>query len=170
MPATYEPIATTTLSSPAASISFSSIPQTYTDLVVIANLRSSDSRSGGQSVVFRMNGDSGNNYSKTGVYGSGSSVASFRQSNVSCIELSCTMNGTTAGVYAQNITNVMGYSSTNTFKSVLSRINTETAGYVSAEIGLYRSTSAITSMSFTEPSGLNWVTGCSVTIYGIKAA
>lgn len=168
MPATYEPIATTTLTSPAASISFSSIPQTYTDLFMVANLRSSDPRSGGQSVNLRLNGDSGTNYSKTGVYGSSTSVGSFRQTNAGVIELSCTMNGTAAGVFAQNRVNIMNYSNANVFKTVLYRVDTEI--YASGEIALYRSTSAITSITLTEPSSLNWVTGCSVTLYGIKAA
>jgi hypothetical protein len=167
MTATYERIATQTLSSTASSISFTSIPQTYTDLIMIAELRSSDSRNGGQSVNFRFNGDSSSNYSKTGMYSVGSSRASFRQTSASVIELSCVMNGSASGLFSQNIVNIMNYSNTSIFKTVPFRVNTE--GYTSVEIGLYRSTSAITSITITEPSALNWVAGSSVTIYGIKA-
>jgi len=168
MPSTYEKIATQTLGSASASITFTSIPQTYTDLVMIAELRSSDSRNGGQSVNFRFNGDSSGSYSKTGAYSVGSSQASFRQTNASVIELSCVMNGSPSGLFSQNIVNIMNYSNTTTFKVVPFRVNTE--GYTSYESGIYRSTSAITSITLTEPSALNWVAGSSVTIYGIKAA
>jgi hypothetical protein len=75
MAPTYEPIATTTLGTAAASITFSSIPATYTDLrlVVVAKAVSAST------LDVRFNNDSGTNYSKTEISGDGSSAVSFRK-------------------------------------------------------------------------------------------
>ena len=62
MPNTYEPIATNTLGSAASSVTFSSIPSTYTDLIVVMNYANS---TGLADVFFRFNGDTGSNYSDT---------------------------------------------------------------------------------------------------------
>ena len=79
MTATYEKIATTTLGSNQASVTFSSIPATYTDIVVIATGKTSTETT----LYFRFNGDSGSNYSSTDIYGDGSAAGSFRFSNSS---------------------------------------------------------------------------------------
>ena len=61
---TYTPIASTTLGSAAASYTFSSIPNTYTDLVLIASM--ADSNSGAdQRMLVQVNGDTGTKYSTT---------------------------------------------------------------------------------------------------------
>ena len=57
---TYTPIATQTLSSSVSNITFSSISGIYTDLILIVNIAETPSIG---SFVFRVNGDSGNNYS-----------------------------------------------------------------------------------------------------------
>ena len=78
MPSTYEPIATTTLGSTAATITFSSIPATYTDLriALVGSLSG-----GGNYGNLRFNSDSGSNYSVTILRGNGSAASSARQSN-----------------------------------------------------------------------------------------
>jgi hypothetical protein len=75
MPNTYEAIASTTLTATASSIDFTSISSTYTDLILVCYLQDS----GGASYI-RVNNDSGSNYSRTIVYGSGGSAASYRDS------------------------------------------------------------------------------------------
>jgi hypothetical protein len=84
MPATYEPIATYTAPSAQASYTFSSIPSTYTDLVLVANF----GKSADTAIKYRVNGDTGSNYSVTALYGDGSSAGSFRTSNVTSGEFS----------------------------------------------------------------------------------
>ena len=72
---TYTPIATQTLGSAAASVTFSSIPQGYTDLVVVIG---SATFSANSSLYFQYNGDTGANYSSTRLTGNGSSASSSR--------------------------------------------------------------------------------------------
>ena len=76
MPATYEPIASLTLSSATGTVTFGSIPQTYRDLIMVINHSGA-----GDNFYFQLNSDTGSNYSDTGVYGTGTSVVSFRNTS-----------------------------------------------------------------------------------------
>jgi hypothetical protein len=162
MPAgvTYSTIATTTLGSAAPSYTFSSIPSTYTDLVLI--------RSGGIStpdeIGLRFNGDSGSNYSNTSVSGYGTGTASGRGSNQ-------TMGrGGAAWTAANNtIWQIMNYSNTTTFKTFLQRFN-DPGDTVGTAVTLWRSTDAINSVQIITLSGANFNTGTTFTLYGIASA
>lgn len=162
MPATYEPIATTTLGSDSASITFSSITGTYTDLILIDNARTATG-GGDSELQLQFNSDTGSNYSTTYLYGDGSSAASSRASNQSSIWIS--RANETAGL---GITHIQNYSNSTTYKTVLSRGNS--TSYVFAWVGLWRSTNAITSMVIKRSGGLNLKAGSTFTLYGIKAA
>jgi len=83
MPATYEPIATTTLGSAAATITFSTIAATYTDLRLTLVFTTSV---GGANVFFRFNGDTGTNYSYTSLEGSGSAASSSRNTGANRLQ------------------------------------------------------------------------------------
>ena len=74
---TYTPIATTTASGSASSVTFSSIPSTYTDLVIVADILGAASTA---DAVLRFNSDTTSNYSETVIRGDGSSAASARYS------------------------------------------------------------------------------------------
>ena len=76
--ATYTPIATQTTSGSTGAVTFSSIPQTYTDLVVVINT----SLSGLCNSLLQFNGDTGSNYSGTVIGGSGSAPITGRGSNL----------------------------------------------------------------------------------------
>jgi len=78
MPATYEPIATTTLTG-GTSYTFTSIPATYTDLVLVVNAATA---SGSSNLAMQFNADTGSNYSFTRIFGNGSSASSSRAANV----------------------------------------------------------------------------------------
>jgi len=164
MPSTYEPIATTTLGSTATTVSFTSIPGTYTDLVLVTSIKAATTNT---NQWMRFNSDSGTNYSSTNLYGTGSSALSTIQSSQDKINsvlsgfLTTTENS--LGIY-----NIMNYSNTTTFKAMSSRFNN--SGVVAqTEISLYRSTSAITSIEiFTTPD--SFAVGSTLTLYGIKAA
>jgi len=159
---TYTPIATTTLGSAAASYTFSSIASTYTDLVLIINGKTTAS---GEQATVRYNSDTGNNYSATSIYGDGSSAASGRSSNISFVP-----NGWfNATVPATTIIQVQNYSNTTTYKTSIMRSN-DTSSYIQANVGLWRSTSAINSIVIALSSGGNWATGTTFTLYGIAAA
>ena len=74
MTTTYEFIAKNVLSSNTSSITFSSIPQTYTDLVLIIN----GGNTGAVQVAIRFNGDTGNNYSNQSLTGNGATAYATR--------------------------------------------------------------------------------------------
>ena len=165
MPATYEPIATfTVVSSGTTTINFTSIPQTYTDIVY----SSYTPLISGVNTNMTFNGDAGSNYSFTQLYGEAGygTPASFRGTNTTYM-----LSGISDGIASMN-GHIMNYSNTTTNKSMISRGGGgPSAGgsgrYNEISIGMWRSTAAITSIQFL---AYNWAVGSTVTIYGIKAA
>ena len=156
MPSTYTPIATTTTNGSTSTVTFSSIPSTYTDLIVQYTASNS-----GTFFTIRYNNDSSALYSNTAVYGDGSAAASTRGSG----QTSFFGRGTANGTHQMHI---MNYSNTTTFKTTL--FAERDPGVVAQEkVCLYRSTSAIDRLDFISGSG-NIATGGIFTLYGIKAA
>jgi hypothetical protein len=163
MPATYEPIGTQTLGSTAASVTFSSIPSTYTDLVLIVDFAAS---AGGVNNGVTINGDtSTSNYAETDFGGSGSGSATSGRSQV----LGYIRAGyvDTTSERALSIVNFMNYSNSTTQKNVLIRWNSNS--YVFARVALWKNTNAITSITNTA-IGSTFAVGSIFTLYGIKAA
>jgi len=167
MAITYEPIATTTLSSAAATVTFSSISGSYTDLVLVCN--------GGVTIAaanahLRFNSDTGSNYSDTNITGTGSAASSSRSTS----QTSCILN---SYGYPENdmnwncLVHIMNYSNTTTYKTLLSRSNQADNG-ISALVGLWRSTAAITSIDIISifSGSPQFSIGTTFTLYGIKAA
>ena len=72
MPATYQLIGSNTLTTPTASVTFSSIPQTYTDLVIKMTLRAESPSPAGDRIKVVFNGSSSSIYSATNILGFGS--------------------------------------------------------------------------------------------------
>lgn len=162
MAVTYEPISTTTLSTATATVTFSSIPQTYTDLVLIVN----GVESANQYVAIRFNGDTAGNYSQTRLYGNGTSVTSDRQSSVTFGRLSV---GNPTNRFAI-VASVFNYTNATTYKTWLSRSNVAN-DYVGAVVGVWRiSPVAITSLSVLTTTADTFLTGTTFTLYGILAA
>ena len=169
MPATYEPIASVTLGSDSNSVEFTSIPGTYTDLVVVSYTRAATASSM-DALYMRFNSDTGTNYSKTALDGDGSTARSFRHSNEKFIWFSrySGLFGTTDPV--TGIWQIMSYANTNVHKTVLIS-GAEAAATVSRSVGLWRSTSAITTVTLFINSGtVNMKSGSTFSLYGIKAA
>lgn len=173
--ATYEPIATTTLASAAATITFSSIPSTYTDLKVIYVIRSTIANDFMQITV---NGAT-TNYSLTYLTGDGTSASSSRTTNSSCWYFGGYGAGyipTAANMFALGTIDLFSYSgSTNkTALATWSADRNGTGGATERYVGLYRSTSAITTIkleTFNSAGGSNYIAaGTTATLYGIKAA
>ena len=164
---TYTPISSQTISSAIGEITFTGIPQTYTDLVLIVNATQS---SGPNQTFFRVgNGtiDTGSNYSNTFLYGNGTSAASTRVSN----DTKCYFDYTAApGISGDPnivIAHFMNYSNTTTNKTILQRAGKATNG-TDAIVSLWRSTSAINTIRVYLSSG-NFNTGSTFTLYGIGA-
>lgn len=163
MPATYEPIATTTLGSNSTNVTFSSIPQTYTDLVVVINAYCVSATA--MDVAWRANSDSANNYSGTR-FMSDSSPYTDRSSNTNAGNAVAIWND-----WSVTRAYFMNYSNTTKYKTALLR--SDAKGYaVYAGVTLWRDTSAINSLSFIQPFGQSgqYASGSTFTLYGIKAA
>lgn len=159
---TYTPIETKTLSSAASSVTFSSIPGVYTDLVLVCNATSSSGSPNG--LFLQVNSDTGTNYSSTRMYGNGSTATSVRETTTDRI-----MTGWTSSTgMTTMITHLMNYSNTTTYKTTISRTS-DSVSRVNATVGLWRSTSAITSITLVS-EGTNFNTGSTFTLYGIAAA
>ena len=166
---TYTPIATTTLSSSQSTVTLSSISGSYTDLICVIT-RKTDSGTY-QDMRMQINGDTGNSYSTTTLAGYGtSSVESLRYSNYSSsifVDVDA-QTSPTANIYNPVIIQLMNYSNTTTYKTWLVRGGNSATG-VEAMVGLWRSTSAITSLTFSLTAS-TFSSGSTFTLYGITAA
>lgn len=164
---TYVALATTTASGSTGTITFSSIPSTYTDLVLVMNFANSTAAA---DTRVQFNGDTGTNYSYTYLAGSGSSASSGRASSGTSIQFS---NGPTGSTTTNEtaIMQIMNYANATTYKTALTRVNVADGAYagVGANVGLWRSTSAITSLTFTMSTG-NLTSSSTFSLYGILAA
>jgi len=162
---TYTKIASSTLGSAAATVTLSSIPATYTDLVLIMNAGSSVNNA---DIDINVNGDTGANYSRTILYGDGATAASVRESSTTKFRL--TYFGNASIVFSWiGIVNFMNYSNTTTYKTFLSKARNATNYGVNDQAGLWRNTAAISSMVITNASG-TFSTGSTFNLYGITAA
>ena len=164
MPKTYEPIATQTLGTAAANITFSSIHSTYTDLVLVVSAKTNTAAA---QIYMTINGDTGSNYSRTVLFGTGASAGSVKSSNQTVLfaDYYGIMN---TSDFNTDVFNFMNYSNTTTFKTVLGRTNLAASG-VDAITHLWRSTAAINSILVGNYS-YNFSVGSAFTLYGIKAA
>jgi hypothetical protein len=172
MPATYEPIATTTLGSSQSSVTFSSFSG-YTDLVLQMNTQGvAGSGSGANTVFLEFNADTASNYSRTSLLADSGGAQSIRNSSQTKMTVG---NGyesaTLSSIYATFILNIQNYANTTTFKTVVGRYSSN-GDRVGAIVGLWRKTpEAITSIKITcDSSTGNFATGSTFTLYGIKAA
>lgn len=167
--ATYEKIATTTLSSTATTITLSSIPSTYTDLRIVAMLKVTNPGT----VVgeyFRVNNDSGTNYSQTAVRGNGTATSSFRSTGATSIDIE---SGAASSTFLMTKIDIFSYAG-STNKTMLIEGTYEantvsTSSKVIHQVGLWRSTSAINRIDIVGV-GDTFAIGSSVTIYGILKA
>ncbi len=164
MAKTYEPIATTTLASAAASYTFSSIPGTYSDIILVASLLGTSPNY----PRIKINADTGANYSYTWLSGDGTAASSNRSSSVSgssYVTANAQFSATNPLVLQSHF---QSYSNTTTYKTFLNRAS-QSGTAVEASISLWRSSNAITSIEILASSG-NLAIGSVLTLYGIKAA
>jgi len=168
---TYTPIATSTLGSAQATVTFTSISQSYTDLVLMC--AGQNATGDGQQGNLTFNGDTGTNYSLTQVSGSPPYTYSARTTNGNALYLGYNQAWSTVanspGIYYVNI---MNYSNTTTYKTVLERAGYASGTYAGTEaiVGLWRNTNAITSISIVVNASGTFAAGSTFTLYGIAAA
>lgn len=166
MPATYVPIATTTLSSTVSSITFSSISSAYTDLRLVFTELAAGS---GGYVGLQFNADTGATYSCTILRGNGTAASSARDFDGTPLLL--TFDGVaTSTIPALSTIDIFSYSG-STYKTLLAQTSGDQngSGYVYSTVGLWRSTAAITSIKLLAQNW-NFISGTTATLYGILKA
>lgn len=163
--ATYEPIATTTLSGTSTTITFSSISSAYTDLriVFVGTANSSDD------LRLKFNGDTGANYSRQDFFGDGTSAISAGASNSTSFGIAVSA-GLKAEIAFLTI-DIFSYSGSLNKTSLVTYSYNRAAvgtGYVYRQVGLWRDTTAINAFTLTQNTSFQ--TGTTVSLYGILKA
>lgn len=163
MAATYEPIATTTLSTTTFNFSFTGIANTWTDLRLVLVSTSTS----GSDIAIRFNSSS-TGYSNTAIEGTGTSALSYRDTSVSQIRFARQGDDTT--IPTLKTVDIFSYAG-STYKTCLLTANMDKNGdgTVCYTVGLWQNTSAITAITVYRSSG-NFNAGTTATLYGIKAA
>jgi hypothetical protein len=161
MAVTYDPIYSTILTATATTITFSSIPQTYTDLIIVKN----GTHSTGVNATLRFNSDSTvGNYGETYMYVSGSTPGSSRDSNQGAFFIDYSSNASSNVV---SYIHIMNYTNTTTYKGMIYKWLDAGQGCIHGG-GTWRKTpEAITQIDI---SGATFNVGSTFTLYGIKAA
>lgn len=163
---TYSQIASTTISTPTNTVSFNSIPSTYTDLVVVLTANAA----AGNYHLLKINNDTGSNYSRTWLYGNGSTTSSGKQANASGpIYFSVDLIASASNTFSVEILNINNYSNTSTYKTIMTRGNS-TPELLGITYSSWRSTAAINSLVLTTDAAGNYSAGSTFSLYGITAA
>ncbi len=170
----YESIASATGTGSSTTITFNSIPATYKHLQIRGI--ASDVYSGvhGTTVVLvQFNSDTGSNYTRHSLYGNGSTVSAAGNANLTSMGINGGLTyGTATNVYAASIIDILDYADTSKFKTMryfsgADRNATDSSYYITLGSGLWRSTSAITSITLTSNND-NFTTATQFALYGIK--
>jgi len=178
MAITYIAIATVTVGSGgASSIDFTSIPGTYTDLLLLLSSRqTATAESPFANIKLQFNGDtSTSNYSARGLFGSGSAATSgsYGTGNYGMILYNYSNAGnTTTSTFANNIYYIPNYTSSNKKSVSIDSVteNNATGAQAALTAGLWEGTSAITSIKLdpTFSAGSTFTQYSTATLYGIK--
>lgn len=163
-------IETKTLSSAATSISFTSIPQIYTDLFLTLSLRDTGTNADNKvfNTVLSFNGST-SNFSSRALYGQGTvpgdltAISNFGGWHPD--------NGATANVFGNTSVYISNYTSSANKAYSMDNVteNNGTTAFASIMAGLWSNSSAITSFTFTT-SGTNLAIGSTASLYGITKA
>jgi hypothetical protein len=154
---TYDLISEQVLGSAAASVTFSSIPQAYRDLVleIVGPLTTATA-----TISLQCNGDTASNYSATLLIGNGTAASSSRTSTQTTMQV-----GFIGADVSTTILHVQSYAATTIYKSVLGRSGSA-ANQVRAGVGMWSSTAAITSL-LVAVSASTFTAGCTFRLWGI---
>ena len=173
IPTSFESIATVTVGSGgAANVEFTSIPSTYTHLQLRILADTNRTSATVASFNLQFNSDTGANYSWHELYGNGSSAGSSASSNTTYCLLS-RVGGSATNTFGALIVDILDYANTNKYKTIrnLGGCDANGSGEIALDSGLWRSTSAISSMKFTINYDGTLISQYShFALYGIKSA
>jgi hypothetical protein len=165
---TYQLISSNVLSSAAATVTFSAIPATYTDLILRMSARRDVAAASG---AFRMrfNGLTTTIYSFTDLTGSGSAAASARASSSAFDEPETVGDTATSNTFSSHEFYIPSYTASQNKPMSATSVaeNNTTAAEMSVAAYLLSSTAAINEILIYPPSG-NFMIGSSFYLYGIK--
>lgn len=171
MPGSYESIATVDVGAGGSStITFSSIPSTYTHLQIRILARGSAANVYG-SIGLRFNSDTAANYSDHILGGDGASASA--QADVSSTSVNSaiiTGGNATASIFGVGIIDILDYANTNKYKTTrnLGANDQNGGGILRFASGSWRSTTAVTSITLTENLGSNFAQYSSFALYGVN--
>jgi hypothetical protein len=158
------PIATTTLSGSTSTLTFSSIPQTFTHLQLrmFAVSAYNDPR-------LQFNGDTGSNYSLHQLYGNGSTTSAAGYASLTYVSAG-TNGASSTSYFSPYINDILDYTNTNKNKTVrnISGFDTNGTGNVIMQSSVWLNTAAITSITIFAAS--NFASGSTFQLYGITTA
>lgn len=171
MATTMKLIASQTLGSEAALVTFSSIPATYDDLLILITARSNRTGTTADQMTMTFNGTSATNHSSRLLEGNGSTVASYSYTN-DAYAGTLPPAGYTSNTFASIEIYIPNYAgSTNKSWSSTGVCETNgTTAYIDAFAGLWSSTAAITEINLASVSTRKMVSNSSFFLYGITKA
>ena len=156
------------LASAQSSISFTSIPNTFTDLLLVCSFRSTENTVGSNAEI-RFNGSS-SGYSSRLLYGTGSSAASATGGSDRIHWAPTTSGGSsTANTFGNAQIYIPNYASSNAKSVSIDAVaeNNATASRQDINAALWNNSAAISTIAFTWEQSANFAIGSSVTLYGI---
>jgi hypothetical protein len=166
-------ISSTSLSSSQSSISFTSIPQNYKDLVIYAFLRSDRATAVDDQIVLRFNSNSNSStYYGRILYGNGGNTFSSNDDSTFFQLYGASGAGATSGAFGTSQFYVQRYagSSTKQFSAesvLLSNSTTQEHNRTQLYGGVFTNTTPVTSIQIAPYFGSNWVSGSIISLYGI---
>jgi hypothetical protein len=165
----YESIASVTVGSGGSStITFSSIPSTYKHLQIRGIGRSDRGGQPTDQIRYRLNGDTGSNYTYHELLGNGSSASVYGQTASVGIAGIITAPTTTSGIFGIAVIDILDYADTNKYTTLrfLSGYDSNGSGQVLLGSSLWTDTSAVNSITLAAIA--SYVQYSSFALYGIK--
>ena len=165
----------TLANSTTSDVTFSNIPQTYQDLMIVGSARRTDAAASGIIYITPYyTGIGASPQSTTVLSGDGSSVTSLRYSNQDgAFIASVPAASSTAGIFGSIVWHCLNYANTSTFKTSIARTvaNTNASGTTRFAVNLTRGTGGITTVNCSTFSGSAFLAeGSTFTLYGIRAS
>ena len=174
VPNSFESIATSTLSTATASITFSSIPATYTHLQIRCIARTNGTGTS-QNLNMTINNDQNASYSLHQFSADGTSASAYGESvgRTNCVQVvHITGSSSGASIFGAGIIDILDYTNTNknrTVKTLRGQVQNASDQSVGINTYLYTSTTAISRLDFSAGSG-NLVQYTQIALYGIKGS
>jgi hypothetical protein len=162
---TYVALDKFTVGTATSSVTLSSISGSYTDLYIVIQAKGTNTSN--TDLGLRFNSDTASNYSRIGIYGDGASAGTFVVANETSAKIGI-LPGTTNGAWNIMRVNLQSYSNGSIYKTLIARSDEATNLGTTSSASLWRSNSAVTSITFIPISG-NIAVGSTFSLYGIKA-